>query len=57
MNMPDLQTILTTLIVAACASYVLRKVFFKKTPPGGSNATRTGTCGDCSACSRCGGCH
>ena len=57
MNQQTLQLIITALIVAACAVYVLRKVFFKKAPPRSSGATRAGTCGDCSACSRCGGCH
>ena len=57
MSQQTLQLIITALIVAACAVYVLRKVFFKKAPPRSSGATRTGTCGDCSACGRCGGCH
>ena len=57
MNQQTLQLIITAVIVAACALYVVRSVFFKKTPPRGSGATCAGTCGDCSACNRCGGCH
>ena len=57
MNQHTLQLIITAVIVAACAFYVARKVFFKKAPPSGSGATHAGSCGDCSACSRCGGCH
>ena len=57
MNQQTLQLIITALIVAACAGYVARKLFFKKAPPRSSSATRAGTCGDCSACGRCGGCH
>ena len=57
MNQHTLQLIITAVIVAACALYVVRSVFFKKAPPRGSGATCAGTCGDCSACNRCGGCH
>ena len=57
MNHSTVQLVITAVIVAACAFYVARKVFFKKAPPSGSGATHAGSCGDCSACSRCGGCH
>ena len=57
MNQHTLQLIITAVIVAACALYVVRKIFFKKAPPSGSNATRAGTCGGCSACNHCSGCH
>ena len=57
MNHSTVQLVITAVIVAACALYVARKVFFKRTPPSGSGATRGGTCGGCSACNHCSGCH
>ena len=54
MNQHTLQLIITAVIVAACALYVLRSVFFKKTPPRGSGAPCSGSC---DSCGRCGGCH
>ena len=56
MSQQTLQLIITAVIVAVCALYVLRKLFFKKTPPCGSDAACASSGGSCSACGRCGGC-
>ena len=53
MNQQTVQLIITAVIVAACALYVLRKVVFKKAPPRGSAPCA----GGCDGCGTCGGCH
>ena len=50
MNQQTVQIIITAAIVAACAVYVLRKLFMKKAPKPGAPSCA----GDCG---KCGGCH
>ncbi len=51
MHQETVQLIITAAIVAVCAVYVLRKLFFKKTHEAGKPPHCAGDCG------RCGGCH
>lgn len=51
MNQQTLQLVITAIIVAACALYIVRKLVLKKAPPRSSDTPCNGECG------RCGGCH